>query len=116
MSAITSPSVWKARTGRQRVPTDVLLDLPFPEFEPEEQTAIADLLEMIQRLKATETQTIQTVQSLKRAAMQTLFTRGLRGEPQKETEIGPVPENWEISTLARVCTAGARTFFASPKK
>jgi type I restriction enzyme S subunit len=28
--------------------------------------------------------------------MRDLFTRGLRGEPQKETEIGPVPEGWEI--------------------
>jgi type I restriction enzyme S subunit len=26
--------------------------------------------------------------------MHSLFTRGLRGEPQKETEIGPVPESW----------------------
>ena len=24
----------------------------------------------------------------------TPFTRGLRGEAQKETEIGPVPEGW----------------------
>ena len=102
-------------TGRQRVPTDVLLDLPFPEFEPEEQTAIADLLEMIQRLKATETQTIQTIQSLKRAAMQTLFTRGLRGEPQKETEIGPVPESWicnKLGTLADI-TYGAQAAVAN---
>ena len=29
-------------TGRQRVPEDVLLDLPFPEFNPEEQTAVAN--------------------------------------------------------------------------
>ena len=33
---------------------------------------------------------------LKRAAMHTLFTRGLRGESQKETEIGPVPESWNM--------------------
>jgi type I restriction enzyme S subunit len=31
--------------------------------------------------------------------MRELFTRGLRGEPQKETEIGPVPEGWEVSTI-----------------
>ena len=86
-------------TGRQRVPTDVLLDLPFPRFEPDEQTAIAGPLEMIQRLKAIETQSTQTTQSLKSAAMQTLFTRGLRGEPQKETEIGPVPESWKVESI-----------------
>ena len=92
-------------TGRQRVPTEVLLNLPFPRFEPEEQTAIADPLEMIQRLKAFETQSIQTTQSLKRATMQTLFTHGLRGEAQKETEIGPVPESWEITTINDVAVA-----------
>ena len=31
--------------------------------------------------------------------MQTLFTRGLRGETQKETEIGPVPESWETEPI-----------------
>ena len=28
--------------------------------------------------------------------MRTLFTEGLRGEVQKATEIGPVPESWTI--------------------
>ena len=92
-------------TGRQRVPTDVLLDLPFPRFEPEEQTAIADPLEMIQRLKAFETQSIQTTQFLKSATMQTLFTRGLRGESHKETEIGPLPESWEVAAIDDVAVS-----------
>ena len=92
-------------TGRQRIPQDVILDLPFPEFKPEEQTAISDSLEMIQRLKAVEIQSMQKAQALKRAAMHTLFTHGLRGEAQKETEIGPVPESWaydELGNLAEI--------------
>ena len=97
-------------TGRQRIPQDVILDLPFPEFKPEEQTAISDSLEMIQRLRAVEMQSMQKAQALKRAAMQTLFTRGLRGEAQKETEIGPVPESWEIIRVeehAKVISKGS---------
>ena len=31
--------------------------------------------------------------------MQKLFTEGLRGEPQKQTEIGPVPESWKVVEL-----------------
>ena len=89
-------------TGRQRIPQDVILDLTFPEFKPEEQTAISDSLEMIQRLRAVEMQSMQKAQALKRAAMQTLFTRGLRGEAQKETQIGPVPESWELVNFASV--------------
>jgi type I restriction enzyme S subunit len=81
-------------TGRQRVPESVLLDLAFPVIEPVEQTAIADALELIQRASTAEALCEEKVRALKRAAMRTLFTSGLRGEPQKETEIGPVPESW----------------------
>ena len=86
-------------TGRQRVPEDVLLDLPFPEFNPEEQTAVANSLEKIQRLITIEARSIQTTTELKRAAMKFLFTRGLRGEAKKETEIGPMPESWSYNKL-----------------
>ena len=90
-------------TGRQRVPEGVLLDLPLPEFEPEEQTAVADSLEMIQNLMTVEARSIRATTELKQAAMRTLFTRGLRSEAQKETEIGPVPESWELSPLGTLC-------------
>src|SRR5580704_16334507 len=33
--------------------------------------------------------------------MRELFTRGLRGESQKETEIGPVPESWSVAPIGR---------------
>ena len=89
-------------TGRQRVPEEILLDLPFPEFEREEQTAISDSLEMIQRLMVAETKSAQTASDLKHATMRSLFTHGLRGEAKKETEIGPVPESWEIVNVGTV--------------
>ena len=89
-------------TGRQRVPGEVLLDLPFPEFEPEDQTAVSDSLEVIQQLIATETKSAQTATTLKRAAMRELFTCGLRGEAQKETEIGPVPESWVLTPCDQI--------------
>jgi hypothetical protein len=34
-----------------------------------------------------------------------LFTAGLRGEPQKQTDIGPVPESWGVATLESVAVA-----------
>ncbi len=87
-------------TGRQRVPTEVLLDLPYPSLPPEQQVIVAESLESLLRLKSVEEQSIATAQALKRAAMHTLFTRGLRGEAQKETEIGPIPESWELKLLS----------------
>ncbi len=83
-------------TGRQRVPTEVLLNLPYPSLPLRDQVAVAESLECLLRLKSVEERSIATTQALKRAAMHTLFTRGLRGEAQKETEIGPVPEKWGI--------------------
>lgn len=90
-------------TGRQRVPEDVLLDLPFPCFDPKEQTTISDALEMLQRLIAIETQSACTVTGLKQAAMQMLFTQGVRRKAQRDTEIGPMPESWATQALAALC-------------
>lgn len=90
-------------TGRQRVPEGVLLDLPMPDILPQEQARAADALELIQAAMAVEDKAAENAQELKRAAMTRLFARGLRGEAQKETEIGPVPESWEPRTILELC-------------
>ena len=91
-------------TGRQRVPQDVLLDIHYPEFPLEEQTAIADRLEMVQRRIAVEEKSARTASALKRAAIRTLFAHGLRGEPPRDTEMGPMPESWERLRIAELGT------------
>ena len=90
-------------TGRQRIPEDVLINLPFPCFETKEQIAISDALEMVQQLIAIETQSIHIMTDLKRGVMQTVFTQGVWSESQKNTEIGPMPESWAIQPLAILC-------------
>ncbi len=89
-------------TGRKRVPEHVLLDLPIPELSQVEQKAVADALETLHRAISAEVACERTAQELKRAAMRVLFTKGLRGEAQKETEIGPVPESWDVVEFAEV--------------
>jgi len=71
-----------------------------PRFSYEEQQAIAALLWRVQDLLKVCEDALEVAQDLKRAAMRELFTRGLRGEPQKETEVGPVPESWSVETLS----------------
>lgn len=83
-------------TGRKRVPENVLLDLPIPAITPNDQIAIADALEVIQRASGAETDCELAAQKLKRAAVRELFKRGLRGENHKETEIGATPQSWEV--------------------
>ncbi len=83
-------------TGRKRVPEDVLLELPFPAFDSDDEQAIADCLSHVRFSIDIEDELGQRLASLKRAAMRELFSRGLRGEAQKESEIGPIPESWEL--------------------
>ena len=74
-----------------------------PAVNAKEQTKTADVLWQAHDAITANEVVIEVAIALKRAAMRTLFTRGLRGEAQKETEIGPVPESWEQTTLGDLC-------------
>jgi len=74
--------------------------IPLPPLP--EQKQIAHILTVTQRAIEAEERIIQTTTELKQALMQKLFSEGLRGEPQKETEIGLVPESWEVVELVSI--------------
>ncbi len=59
-----------------------------------EQRQIALALDTVENSIKFEETVIKKTVALKRTTMRELFTRGLRGEAQKETEIGPMPESW----------------------
>ena len=77
-------------------------EFEFPAFTPRQQQQVADLLWLVHEAISRSETLVEECQALKRAAMQTLFTRGLRGEPQKHTDIGPVPESWELIPCNRI--------------
>ena len=70
-----------------------------PDFSHEDQGKIAALLWTIQEFLRACENSLEAAQELKRAAMHHLFTKGLQGEPQKETDLGLVPESWEIKQV-----------------
>ncbi len=89
-------------TGRQRLSKTVLGDRLIPLPPLPEQKKIAHILSTVQRAIEAQEKMIQTTTELKKALMHKLFTEGLRNEPQKQTEIGPIPESWEVVPLAKI--------------
>lgn len=85
------------------------------DFEPVERDAIAALLWKVHdALRLSELAT-ESAEKLKQAAMRELFTRGLRAEAQKETEIGPRPRGWRLCGLSDVALIERGRFLHRPR-
>jgi len=74
--------------------------LPLPPLP--EQQRIAKVLDKIQQAIEIQDRIIEETKNLKKSLMQKLFTEGLYGEEQKETEIGLIPKSWEVVRLGEV--------------
>jgi len=64
-----------------------------------EQRAIARALRAVQSAIDARRREIELERERKAALMEHLFTYGTRGEPTKQTEIGEMPESWDVVKL-----------------
>ena len=71
--------------------------IPIPPIG--EQRKISQVLRMVQQAMEQQERLIALTTELKKALLHQLFTRGLRGEPQKQTEVGSMPQSWGVATL-----------------
>jgi type I restriction enzyme S subunit len=91
----TIPNLSKTRLGRFVV--------PFPPFQ--EQKAIAHALKAMQEAKEKTEEVIRATKELKKSMMRHLFTYGPVSSEEaekvklKETEIGAIPEEWNVKIL-----------------
>jgi type I restriction enzyme S subunit len=86
------------------LPEVQLKALPIPVPPVAEQREIAAVLGLVQRAIEQQERMVALTAELKKVLLHKLFTEGLRGEPQKQTEIGPVPESWEVVAVNDCCT------------
>ncbi|MDX2219553.1 MAG: restriction endonuclease subunit S [Burkholderiales bacterium] len=81
-----------------------LAELPMALPPLPEQKKIAHILLTVQRGIEAQERIIQATTELKKALMHKLFTEGLRNEPPKQTEIGPVPKSWKVVQFDKFVT------------
>jgi type I restriction enzyme S subunit len=86
--------------GGVNIPILQNLLVPLPPLS--EQKAIAKILQTIQQAKEARQRELDLERERKAALMQHLFTHGTRGEKTKQTEIGEMPESWELHTFVEM--------------
>ena len=74
------------------------LDVRLPPIP--EQRAIGAMLSKIQDAIDVQTSLVATLKELKGATMAKVFREGLRNESLKQTEIGEIPESWDLVELS----------------
>lgn len=95
-------AVNQANYNRNEIST---LMIPLPPYL--EQRKIAWVLGLVQRAMQQQEQLLALTIELKKGLLHQLFTGGLRHETQKQTELGPIPQSWElveIGSLGKVIT------------
>jgi type I restriction enzyme S subunit len=101
-------SICRRHVNQASISLARLSDIPIPLPPSPEQRRIAHVLSTIQRATAAQDDLIAAAREVKRSLMRHLFTYGpvpLNQAEQvslKETEIGLVPEHWEVLMLGDV--------------
>jgi len=99
------PQLLRERYGgaQPNISQTLIQDLKIPLPLLTEQKNIAALLFKIQQAIEIQESIIERIRELKKSTMHHVFTHGLRGERLKETEVGQIPESWEVTNIGTYC-------------
>lgn len=89
----------RATTGIRNLDWHEYLRVEVPARPLDDQKRLVDLIGGVRKAYRIDDELIDVFAELKQTTMRELFSRGLRGEAQKETEIGPIPESWTLGPL-----------------
>lgn len=87
----------------------------FKPSKPEQDASVYALNKVLRAKEAREAE-LALERERKAALMAHLFTHGTRGEPRKQTEIGEMPENWDVKRIVDHGCFRVRTSFPTFKK
>jgi type I restriction enzyme S subunit len=76
------------------------LTMPLPVPPPDEQAAIARILDAVDTAIERTREAVERTRTLKKALVQRVFSEGVRGETQKKTRIGMIPESWQVAAVS----------------
>lgn len=95
----TTEALQRATTGIRNLDWQEYLKIRVPTLPIEQQQRIAETIGGVRCAYRVEDAIIDALSDLKRVTMSTLFSRGLRAESQRESEVGDIPESWNVSTI-----------------
>lgn len=97
------------------IPREDLYQIEIASPPLAEQRAIAAVLGKIQAAVEVQDKLVSTLKELKAATMAKLFREGLHRERLKQTEIGEIPESWEVVRLEDVANIERGKFAHRPR-
>jgi type I restriction enzyme S subunit len=80
------------------------VQVPLPPRD--EQRKIAKVLGLVERVIEQQERLLALTAELKKSLLRQLFTHGLRNEPQKQFDLGRIPQSWDITTLGAIAKIG----------
>ncbi len=105
-SAVVAQEAMRLVSGstpsRERVDPGAFYRIHIPLPPLPEQRAIAAALRAVQDARDARRRELDAERERKAALMEDLFACGLRGESKRKTEIGSVPQSWELVSLGSV--------------
>ena len=102
-------------TTRGKLNQGIMKGIPLALPPLPEQRAIVHVLGAIQEAKAARQREFALERERKAALMDYLFSHGTKGEPRKQTEIGEIPESWELVELNKMCSKIVDCPHSTPK-
>ncbi|MGO4527266.1 restriction endonuclease subunit S [Microvirga sp. 2MCAF35] len=89
-------------TGRQRVPNSVFAEIEVFLPPLSEQRRIAEILSSVDEAIQAAQEVIEQTRKVRQGVLKRLLTKGIGHTRFKQTEIGEIPEEWDIKPLGDI--------------